>query len=95
MRLLTLALLVALQSCINKKHALIEGIAQGENERLILEKKAKENKDPLSASKLAQHYLLVERNEYQARYWFKMAAKLGGERERASYESFKEASEEQ
>lgn len=93
MRLVSLALLSLLQGCtsMNTKHSLIDGIARGGHERLILEKKAEEERDPLSASRLAQHYLLVEEDYDRARYWFKKAAEHGGDKERAAYESFEEA----
>ena len=69
---------------------MIAGTAQSESEieRLTL---IAENGNKDAASKLGQHFNLVERNDEKAKYWYHKAATLGGQHEKDVYHSYVEA----
>lgn len=61
------------------------------SQRLALEEDVKSQNNADAASRLAQHYLLVEEDYKLARYWFKKAALLGNEHDKEVYKSFEES----
>jgi hypothetical protein len=78
----------------NSKHALIDGVSVSVDQRKVLEKEVEVNKSPDAASRLAQHYLLVEEDYELASYWFRKAAQYGGVTEKEVYQSYLESMKE-